>query len=552
MNETEAFPHHPGADAFDVRASLRRIANACLAHKLLIALTWAFTVGLVVAYLVLWPPIYQAKVMLMSEQEEDRSRDQFYDLWGVFRKDDVASEAAIATAAPVLERVVTSLGLTYDDVHHPFLRYAGYLWSESWVGKRYRKVKEYFFPPQKTQFDPTPEQIELARTIDDFGTGVELQPIADTNVGNLFVRGPSPRVAQIANALVDAYLDERKSRHLREATRAYEALDAEVEKAQQEVQAIEDRQEEYYDENSLLLEFEKDKVEITRWLQLEAAIVEEESTTVGMEKSLAEVERQLAAEEREVVGNRVLAQNQLREAMKSHKFTLDAGLQAALLQYQPDSREVADLRESIEGVEQMIAGELEKIEQSSTLLLSGTYEALRQQQQALWSGLAGACAKLEVKQQASRELKAQIDRIPEKMRTAHDLGREQSILQKKYMILLEKKTMTEIFLTSADTAPQSMHVVAYAQPPARPIWPKKKLLLALAGLLGLGAGIGLAVLMDALHGRVTSDRLSHVEAGVPIYATLALGVGRGGAAGASRLLWPAGDGNGKRRGAARK
>ena len=548
MNAPEAIPHHPEADAFDVRASLRRIMDACLGHKLLIALTCIFTIAIVVTYIVVWPPIYQAKVMLLAEPADDRMRDEFYQVWSIFRKDIVETEVQLMMSTAVLETVVTKLGLTYDDVHHPFLRYAGHLWVESWVGKKYRKVKHFFFPPKKTPFDPTPEEIDFAATTDDFRTGIRVDPILDSSVGHLVVRGPSPQVAEIANTLIDTYLEVRRTRHIEEATGAYGALTGEVELSRRALEELENRREEYYDENSLLLEFEKDKVEIGKWLELKAVNVQEEALIASMEKNLAEVINQLAAEEKEIVSSRVFTQNALRETMKTQKFAFDTSLQENLQRYRPDSPEITDLQEIIEAIDGMIGAEDEKVEQATTRVPSETYEQLRQRRQSLLSGLAGAHASLEVKRKAAAELLQRIEQIPEKMTTARALSREQSILARKYMLLLEKQMMAGLFLATADEAPSSMKVVTYARPPAKPIWPNKKLLLGLAGVLGLCAGVGLAVLLDTLRGRVTRDRLSQVRADMPIYATLDLGRRQAGVLGSSSHLgWVGGDG--KRRGA---
>jgi uncharacterized protein involved in exopolysaccharide biosynthesis len=459
-------------------------------------------------------------VTVVAEQAQDSARDEFYGHWAVFRENDIPTEAELMTSKPVLARVVKELELTYDDVYHPFLRYAGYLWSESWVGKRYRRVKEWLFPPAESPYSPTEEEIEFARTLDDFSTGVGVQAAADANVGDLIVRGPSPRVAEIANKMIDVYLDERVERQMNEARRASEALGVEVAKATAELKEIEDRREEYYDDNSLLLEFEKDKVEISRWLELEASIVEEEASIASMERTIEELKANFAQEPETMVASRVMAENELLKSMRAHRFTLMTSLADALLRYKPDSDEVRELQELIAGVDAMIEQETDQVQQSETTVKSETFESTRQQIQALESTLAGTRAKHAVKQAAANALRERIDSIPEKMRMAHDLGRMQSVLEKKQMLLQEKQMMADVFVTAVRSTPPSIQVVSYATAPAKPVWPNKKLLLAIGGLLGLGMGVGLAVLLETIRGRVSTDRLSQTGASPGLYATI--------------------------------
>ena len=165
------------------------------------------------------------------------------------------------TSGVVIGQVVDKLGLRYEDVYHTTLNHIGYLWGESLIGKTYRKVKAWLFP-KKTIYTLTPEEFERAKTIVSFKNGVFLRVVPETNVGALVVRGPSPRVADIANTMIDLYMEDRKIRMLEEADTAYNALKAEADKALNELREFEKTLEAHYQENNMLLAFEKDKVEV--------------------------------------------------------------------------------------------------------------------------------------------------------------------------------------------------------------------------------------------------------------------------------------------------
>lgn len=517
MNETEEIKHHPDSDSFDIRKSWEGIKRACFGHKLLILFVTLLTIGVVVAYIFIWPPIYHGTVTVIVDPPEDTQRDTFYQAWSVFRKDLSLDEAQRMRSGPIVEKVVDELGLTYDDVYHTFLAHTAYLWTESKVGKMYRKAKERIFPPQKTPYDPTPEQIDRARTIHGFQTGIAVAAVGESNVGLLVIRGPSARVSDTANTLIRIYLESRKERHVEEAQQAYDSLYPEVEKAKVEVFALEADMEDYYNENGLLLMFERDKVELSLMLELTSSIVETESVLATMRETLRTVDAQIAIEEREIITVRVYQKNGIRESLKETLSTLHLALDQTLLRFRMDSPEVYEIEEQILSVKKFIAAESDFDEYQSTRVLSETYEGLRQRRKQLEADIEGVSGGVKVRRQELARLKARVAGIPQKMKIANQLGREHSMAERKYVLLSEKLTSAEISRVSAESAPPSMRVIEYAYPPDKAGWPNKKLLLASALAVGFVAGVALALLVELLYARV--DHSLQIEGG-PFYAIL--------------------------------
>src|SRR5450432_3445082 len=199
---------YANADSFDVRSSLRSISAAVRHNKGLVLITCVVTLLLVTLYVYVWPPIYKAEATVMAEPDYDYQRDTFYTGWDVFRKDEARTEVELMTSGPVLAEVVKREKLTYDDVYHPFFSQVTYFWEKSWVGSHYRAAKKMLFT-SKDKDAPNPADLEFGRIVADLSTGVSIDPVADSNVGKLNVKGPSRRVAAIANTLMNVYLSER-------------------------------------------------------------------------------------------------------------------------------------------------------------------------------------------------------------------------------------------------------------------------------------------------------------------------------------------------------
>ena len=259
----EAIPHRPEADTFDLRKSWEYMRRAAIGHKPLILLCTLFTVSIMLMYIMIWPSIYMAEVTVIADAEDDKQRTEFFSHWNVFRSNNLRDEVLLINSRTILEKTVDELGLTYDDIYHPFLSYAAHLWGESLVGRSYRKVKYTIFGRPCDPDCPSEEEKLRAATVRDFAKGVALIPAPESYVGTVAVRGSTPRVSEMANTLVDKFLEARKLRYLDEAQKSHDSLLVETEKAKAALLESEALMEIYYTEKNILLEFEKDRVEVT-------------------------------------------------------------------------------------------------------------------------------------------------------------------------------------------------------------------------------------------------------------------------------------------------
>ena len=516
----DAQAYNPRQDSFDFRRTLLGLRRSIVRHLLLIAATTMVTIGVAVAYIVIWPPIYSADVLLAAESEKDATRGEFYSSWHVFRKNQLADEVQLFTAPTVLTRVVDRLGLTYDEVYHPFMSHVTYLWMSSTIGKTYRAAKEWVLPAQRSPYSPTPEQVDRARTIADFRSGVAVESVSDSSVGRLVVRGPTPRVAEIANTVVAVYLELRIERQKREADNAFEALTGEVLKAREELRVVEGRMEQYYTQNSLLLAMEKDRLDITRVELLRGMIVDVEAALATAERSLAEVEEQLAAEKQEVVSSRMVRINPAREGLLDRQTQMSLQRRLLLIQYRSDAPEIRDLDKQLAAVREQLAREAESQVSHTTMVLSDAYETLRRRKSQLETDIVGQRAGLVVRRAEETRLAAMVANIPQKVKSSHEMERDRHLLEKRYALLQDKLSIATVSRAMASIAPATLQVIDAATPPDKPSWPQTKLILAAAVAGGLVAGIGLAVLIDLMSGTVDRYRIADDEAGRDLYAVL--------------------------------
>ena len=517
----EPIPYQAELEPLDWRTAARRGRNAIVRHVLLILLSCAFALGLLIAYVKIFPPVFVAEAIVQAEPSDDVSRDNYYQPWNLFRKGDLGSEPELVRSARVARQVIDELGLTFHDVYHSPLTHIVYLWGESWVGKNYRAFKKWLFPPDPSAYVPTEAEIDRARTIDAFRDGVTVDNVAGTSIGRVIVKAPTHRAAEIANKLVDVYLAERTAMFRAEADKAYDSLMKEVRRAAADLAAIDREKFEFDSKNEVVLDFEKDKLLVADWVKLQSSVNEVRGSIAGLQASLEVVERQLASEPEEIVTSKSLQDSKVKSMLQAREFELRSTLLQMRERYLPDSPDIMEIERQLADVRSALAREPDKVSVAEERVVNPAYRELRQRRQSLQTQLASATAVLEAKSRPLRELEQRMSMYPQMVRTITEQGRVREGLEARYKLLRDRAMMADVSRAAVASAPSSVRVIDYATPPMKQAWPKMPILVPAALALGLFLGFGMALLAELFSTRVNRDRLS-ARAEYPIYAVINL------------------------------
>src|SRR5262249_16596985 len=85
MKVIQAIPHYPEAGTFQIRVSLGNLLQAIRARKWVVVATTILTTALVIGYIWIWPPTFEAEVMIAADSDKDMQRAAFYQGWNTFR-----------------------------------------------------------------------------------------------------------------------------------------------------------------------------------------------------------------------------------------------------------------------------------------------------------------------------------------------------------------------------------------------------------------------------------------------------------------------------------
>jgi uncharacterized protein involved in exopolysaccharide biosynthesis len=488
------------SDTFDVRGSVRSIVDAARVHRWLVLSVMVLTMIVVVAYMVIWPPVYQANATIMGERDIDASRDAFYTGWNVFRKDDHRTELELLVSGPVLTEVVQKLNLNYDDVYHPFTSHLSYLWAQSWAGRNYRAFKAWMWPPDPDA--PKPEDLELGRIVVDMHAGVKVVPVQEAIIGNLTVRGPNRRVAEIANAIVDTYLTQRAARYQKEAQQALDVLNPEVERANAELQALEAKRVAFADQHGLTFDLQRENQEVKALTEMDTTMATSRVKVAAMEAGLAELKRQLAREPTTRKTATVYEIDAVRESLRSKRLDLQTTMMTMRNRYREDSPEMEELRVNLARINALLAATPEKVEKASTVSLNTVRQNLAATVNSLRAELVSAKASLIAMDAVTTRMRARVDKVPELQSRLRGFDRELLLATSKYNELASKRAQAMVSAVTTLAAIPSIRVVDYATPPSEKSWPKPKLLIPAALVVGLMLGLAAAQIKRFSAGRV--------------------------------------------------
>jgi len=510
-------------DAFEVRKTLYSLLEIVWRRLLWVILTTAVVVGIMIAYIVVFPPVYKAGATILVEGQDNSLREEFYDRVSVFRGGvEAETEAELLKVGPVVERVVERLDLAYEEVYHPFLRYVVYLWGESWVGQNYRKVKKMIFPPPESPYTLTEEEIEFAKTVQDFQSGIAVESEGGANVAQIVVLGPSPRVAEMADVLVEEFLNYRTQLREDEALGAYRALRAEAERAKEEMDEAALALSEFAEANDVQFDFDKERRMVLELASFETELMATRSFLAAKKGRLKEIEKQLAEVAETEVSTRSRAKNDVRTTLETALLEQELALVETRDRYTESSPEVQEIVGNIQDITQKLDHFDEMVLAREDVTANPVWDKLRSDLSSVKVEIAELEAQEAAQVQLLAEREAELKRVPTLQRQAADLTRNLTLKDGEYQVITDKERQAFISAQTQIEQTATIRLLDNAQPPDKPVRPNSKIYIPAAMLVGIVLGIAVAFAVEYADDRIRGEDQVKSLMGSPVYASLPL------------------------------
>jgi uncharacterized protein involved in exopolysaccharide biosynthesis len=494
-------------------------------RKHVIPISIAVVMSIMIAYIRMFPPIYTAEVKVLVEDavQNENPVEKFYSQLQIFRKSETAAtEAELILSNQVAAEVIDTLNLKYDQVYHSFFKNVIDIWKRSWVRKQYKKVKHLFVEEKPLPMGMTKADVERIQTIQGFKSGVKFEPLRNSNVSKIVVKGPTPEVAKIANTLIKVYMKQRLVRHDRAANAARDQISKRLKETKKNLDKAEKALRDYVAKEGVMFDFEKEKAYIGALTEKEMALEEISRNRKGIEKKLEKTYKELAKIEPNIPAGTTKTKNPLVEKLKTELFKRETSLLKLREEYTEDSKEVQEQKQAIEDVKNRIRKSNEDQVRSWTNSPNPTYQKLKENSIMMKTDLASITVQEKALREYIKQLKQSMRQLPEKQYQINKLARNIQVFKKEYILLMGKKNEAEVSAEMESQKTASVQVVDLAHTPVKPKRPKTKLYLFIALLGGIFMGILNDFLFDYMDTTVRFEEDEENVMDLPIFAVIPL------------------------------
>ncbi len=366
-----------------------------------------------------------------------------------------------------------------------------------------------------------PEQLPENFSRDKFIAGVIKENLAVQNVrgGDILkisVQAADPNAARIiANAYVSSIIDWSLQKNKQEISNIRNFVEGQLSILQDKLKAAEEDLLEFKEKNNLITLSDASSEVLENLTAAEVAYNQAKAEREALEQRRRFIEQK----KQELMPSLVISNSKIAQQLKEELLNLET--QYSSLQVQAGSEgqaKLASIREKINQTKKDLINELMRNAVRENLIdpLSQIRNLL-QESITIEVDLETYKAREQGLKKTMDEYNAELQLLPEQELKLARLVRAKEVNDKIYGILLEKRE--EARITEAGKV-GDVRVIDYADAPIHPIKPNKKKNFALAIVLGLSFGIGLAFLLNSLDNTIKSEQDLEQYIDLPVLASI--------------------------------
>lgn len=434
-------------------------------RRRLIGIVFVVTIIAAALFSFLSDPVYEATTTLMVRDQGSAAQMMLFDSMGGTVRNAAQNYVQIMKSRTILEPVLTKLG--WDDI------------SLTAVDKQ-----------------------------------LVIQPIQGTDILRLSMQSTDPEKAQqFVNTLSDVFIDWNRHSRQEDQRSARLFIEAQLESVSADLRKAEERLREYRENERALSPSNETIARINQLTSLEADLAEVRVALVETQERITQVRTQLADQDETLLSTTTIAENPFVAQYRSRLADLEISLSGARERYTDKHPSVLALQAEIEDVRQKLSEQVQRVISTETRTINPIHRELY----GSLINLEVELMALQSREQALRSLvadsEAELTSLPAKELELARLMREAQVLEELYIMLMKRNEETRI-AEAMQTA--DVQVIDRAVLPERPVKPRIKLNIAIAGVLGLFIGVGLAFLLDFMDTSIkTKDEVEEIL-GLPV------------------------------------
>ncbi len=443
---------------------------------------------LAVIYALQLTPLYTATATVLVDPRKTNIIESEAVLSGIGRDwTAVESEVELIRSASVAIRVIDKLGLS-DDFERaapdpPF----------------YRQIIDAIITREAMpEPEPVSEDERRTRMARNLALGLEVSRLGQTYLLTLAYTSPDPALsARIVNGFADAYLVDQLEAKFEATRRANVWLNERLDELRERVRDAERAAELYRLENNLV-EADGATLNDSQVASLNEQLILARAATAEAKAKLEQL-REISAQGGEVSSFAQGLQSQVISQLRAKQLEVKRELAELNAKYGSRHPSVISVRSQLGDVQSQIRQEIKRIE----ALTDTEYRVAKSREDSIEASLAGLKGQSAQNSQAAIRLR--------------ELEREAAATQTLFESFLArfKETTQQESLQTADS-----RIVERAIRPRLPSEPNKKMIAVLGFILSLGAGIGVAYLLETLDNGFRTAEQVETALNVPVLATI--------------------------------
>lgn len=350
--------------------------------------------------------------------------------------------------------------------------------------------------------------------LDKLSRKISVRPIPGTNLIKIRMEYTDPEIARnFVNDWAEEFILQNQQLLKSEARGGRRFLEEQLESVGRELAEAEDALRQYRQEQKVFDPAEEVRSVLSQLTRLET--MEAETTVAQREVAtkLDKITAQLSGEQAKVIASTTISRNPSIQTLKNQLVNLEVELSGAREKYTDKHPSVVALNAQIAEVKAKMKLEADRVVSTETETLNPRYQDLYRQVGQLQVELLA----LDVRKNTLDRLIAGKERtfreFPEKELELTNLVRNAKVTEGIYNMLKQK--YEEVRLAEVMTS-ANIRVIDKALLPTKPVRPNLPLNIAVAALLGLFIGVGLAFLLESNDTSVKTPEDVEAVLGLPV------------------------------------
>ncbi len=481
---------------------LRHLWGILLRRKGTVLLAAALVVLIGLIYTFTATPIYRGTLLMQIERQEGqvvKYKDVTPDEDARSGQDFYQTQYELLKSRNLARRVIDQLGLEpqgrkqADEASESFLgNLAGsfQVWLAGILGAETKTTGD----PGQAEPDLPPGDQEKALL-----ANLNIEPVRNSRLVKISYESPRPaEAAAVPNAIANNFINMNLERRFEASSYATRFLQEQLQQARVTLEDSEKRLVQYSREREIIDSENRLSTLMARLQEMTTSLVKAEAARIESEAAY------LGLTDADNPGVAGMLDSQAIEKLKGRRAELQAEYEQNLEVYKPGYPKMQQIQRQIADIDKTIAKEVAAIAGSIRL-------------------------KFETRQREEAKLNQRIAEIKEEVLTLQDRSTDHQTLKREvdtnrelYEGLLQR--LKEVGVT-AGIGTNNVSVVDPAEVPIRPYKPSLPKNLAIALVLGLLLGVGLAYLLETLDDSIKTSEDAERRLGVPVLGLMPMAAG---------------------------